>query len=325
MFENEFYVKPRENGIISANVNDLPRIISSQIDAISELESRVAASDESAKRAMSYVYGQMSRYEEKGRGIFKHRAGNTKDIIEDTQEAIEHLAEAQQVTVEALEKSFDFQRKLSEVSKYLFLLGCTNIAANRVSVRTIEAKLRGASSSQISELAKQELLSVVRQLKAKEDILIKQDELKAKVKNNWERLNEKDKIDVEQSQRLEELGALLENKDNIDKRQEESIAANKSEIDTIKSALNEKDSLDNEQNQRLKNAEEAIKILYDYMKTKDALDKTQSNEIEKIKKVEYHKTGKMTAIIAIILSTIAICASTLSIFSKFLNIDIFNF
>ena len=89
--------------------------------------------------------------------------------------------------------------------------------------------------------------------------------------------------------------------------------------------MNEKDSLDNEQNQRLKNAEDAIKILYDYMKTKDALDKTQSNEIEKIKKVEYHKTGKMTAIIAIILSTIAICASTLSIFSKFLNIDIFNF
>ncbi len=267
----------------------------------------------------------MSRYEEKGRGIFKHRAGNTKDIIEDTQEAIEHLAEAQQVTVEALEKSFDFQRKLSEVSKYLFSLGCANIAANRISVRAIKAKLRGASNTQISELARQELLSVVKQLKAKEDILRKQDELKAKVKNNWERLNEKDKIDVEQSQRLEELGALLENKDNIDKRQEKSIAANKSEIDTIKSALNEKDSLDNEQNQSLKKAVEAIKILYDYMKTKDELDKKQSNEIEKIKKIESHKTGKGTTIIAIILSTLAICASTLSIISKFLNIEIFNF
>ena len=258
-----------DNGIVSVNIDNIPKIVSERIEYISKLEKEVTNSEASAKKAMNYVNSQMSRYEEKGKWIFKHRSGNTKDIIEDTQEAIDQLAEAQQVSTVALRRSFEFQKQLADTSKYLFELGCANIAVNRTAVQAIEKKLNGASKEEISELAYQEMQNVVLQLKNQEDILSKQEKLTTQVIENTNRLDEKDivdknqtdqivalgkenseqnkkissinkelsdkqRIDAEQSQRLEELGALLENKDLIDQKQEAAITANSAEIELLK-------------------------------------------------------------------------------------------
>ena len=286
------------------------------IEDISQFEKEVENSESSAKAAMEYVGTQMTRYEEKGKWIFKHRSGNTKDIIKDTQEAVERLASAQQVSVNALKKSFEFQKKLAETAKYLFELGCANITVNRIAVRAIEQKLNGASKEELSELARQEMLAVVRQLKEQEDILKKQEFLTSKVKKNVSRLNKKDKldkeqseriaslsnenkeqnkklsgihnsllekerIDAEQSQRLEELGALIENRNSIDEKQEAAITANT----------------------------EAIKVLVEYTKQKDIIDKQQSEEIEVLKKSSRRKL----CIVAISVSVVAIICSIVSI------------
>lgn len=311
-----------ENGIISVNTENIPDIVAGRIEEITSIEKEVNNSEASAKKAMEYVNSQMTRYEEKGKWIFKHRSGNTKNIVEDTQEAIEQLASAQQVSVKALKKSFEFQKKLAETSKYLFELGCANITVNRVAVRAIEAKLNGASKEEISELARQEMLAVVRQLKEQEDILKKQEFLTSKVKENVSRLDEKDaldkeqsdkisslsnenkeqnkkldkihntlsekeRIDAEQSQRLEELGALLDNKDLVDKKQEEAISKNS----------------------------EAIKVLFDYTKQKDILDKEQSEEIEVLKKSSQRKL----CIFAISISIVAIICSIGSLVFQFIK------
>lgn len=311
-----------ENGVISVNTDNIPDIVAGRIEDISALEKEVENSESSAKAAMEYVGTQMTRYEEKGVWIFRHRAGNTKDIVEDTQEAVERLASAQQVSVNALKKSFEFQKKLAETSKYLFELGCANITVNRIAVRAIEAKLNGASKGEISELARQEMMAVVRQLKEQEDILKKQEFLTSKVKENVSRLDEKDaldkeqsdkisslsnenkeqnkkldkihktlsekeRIDAEQSQRLEELGALLDNKDLVDKKQEEAISKNS----------------------------EAIKVLFDYTKQKDILDKEQSEEIEVLKKSSQRKLG----ILAISISIVAIICSIGSLVFQFIK------
>ncbi len=311
-----------ENGVISFNTDNIPDIVAGRIEDISALEKEVENSESSAKAAMEYVGTQMTRYEEKGVWIFRHRAGNTKDIVEDTQEAVERLASAQQVSVIALKKSFEFQKKLAETSKYLFELGCANITVNRIAVRAIEAKLNGASKGEISELARQEMMAVVRQLKEQEDILKKQEFLTSKVKENVSRLDEKDaldkeqsdkisslsnenkeqnkkldkihntlsekeRIDAEQSQKLEELGALLDNKDLVDKKQEEAISKNS----------------------------EAIKVLFDYTKQKDILDKEQSEEIEVLKKSSQRKLG----ILAISISIVAIICSIGSLVFQFIK------
>lgn len=336
MKDNEIAIRNGDD-FIAVNVDQLPKIISNQIDTISALEKKVNDCDASAKKAMAYVDGQMTRYEEKGKWIFKHRSGNTKDIIEDTQEAIDNLASAQQVTAEALKQSFDFQRKLAETSKYLFDLGCANVTVNRISVRAIEAKLNGASKKDISELARQEMLAVVKQLKEQEDILKKQEDLNAIVKSNVERLNakdvldakqteqidtlnlqmsEKDIIDAEQTNRLEKLGAMLEKKVYVDQLQEEAITQNRSDIDSLKSSLNEKNLLDDEQSNRITKNEDAIKILYEFMKIKDELDKEQSKNIEELK---HSKNSGKLPIIAMVLSVIAMLIGILNIVQLFIK------
>ena len=226
-----------ENGVISVNTDNIPDIVAGRIEDISALEKEVENSESSAKAAMEYVGTQMTRYEEKGVWIFRHRAGNTKDIVEDTQEAVERLASAQQVSVNALKKSFEFQKKLAETSKYLFELGCANITVNRIAVRAIEAKLHGASKGEISELARQEMTAVVRQLKKQEDILKKREFLTSKVKENVSRMDEKDALDKEQSDKISSLSN--ENKEQNKK------------LDKIHNTLSEKERIDAEQSQRL--------------------------------------------------------------------------
>ena len=257
-----------KNNASEISIEDYPEIISSQIESISELEKSIKDSDSTAKNAMAYVFG-MSRYEEKGKGIFKHKSGNTKEIIDDTQNAVEKLAEAQQVSVEALIKSFEFQRKLADVAKYLFELGCSNIVANETAVRSIKAKLSGASGEQISALARHEAIAVLKRLKEQQNILKKQEELKGKVKKNAERLNEKDVIDEEQSNQIRELNDKLLAKDGLDIKQTNDIQG-------IAERLNEKDVIDKEQSNQ-------IRELNDKLLAKDELDIKQINDIQGIK------------------------------------------
>ena len=233
----------------------------------------------------------MKEYE---RGWFGWRKGNTKDIIEDTQEAVKRLADAQNVTVSAMQKALSFQKKLAEASKYLFGLGCANITTNRIAVRAIEMKLKGASGAKISELARQEMMAVVRQLKEQEDILKKQEFLTSKVQENVSRLDEKDQIDAEQTQRLDELSSLLTKKDEVDQKQEDAISANKKAIE--------------------KNTE-ALTVLFEYTKQKDILDKEQTEEIEKIKKSSERKL----CIVAIVLSLFALFCGAGSIILQFIK------
>ncbi len=106
-----------------------------------------------------------------------------------------------------------------------------------------------------------------------------------KVSKIENRLNEKDVIAAEQTKHLEELGAILNNKDLVDQKQEEAISKNI----------------------------EAIKVLFEYTKQKDILDKEQSEEIEKIKAT----SSKKLSVIAIIISSLAIIGSIVNIIFKF--------
>lgn len=318
-----------ENGLASVNIDDIPEIITSSIENISKLEIEVINAEKSARKAMNFVGEQMTRYEEKGKWIFRYRAGNTKDIIEDTQEAIEKLADAQQVSVKALKKSFEFQKKLAETSKYLFDLGCANITVNRIAVKAIELKMSGAGKATISELAKQEMMAVVRQLKEQEDILKKQEFLTSKVKENVSRLNNKDKIDKEQSDKIEflssenkyqnkKISGIYENlseKDRIDEEQTQRL-------EEVSEILNKKDLVDKKQEDTIienralidKNLK-AIKVLVEYTKQKDVLDKEQTDEIISLKNAPYKKLF----ITAIIISSISLVCSFISILFELLR------
>ena len=85
---------------------------------------------------------------------------------------------------------------------------------------------------------------------------------------------------------MEELGALLSNKDLVDQKQEEAITKNS----------------------------DAINVLFEYTKQKDILDKEQSEEIERIKKFSLKKL----CIAAIIISSCALICSIAGILLEFI-------
>lgn len=169
--ESELYLKDE----------DLPAIITDQITKLNLLDKSV----QQAKIAAANAKDSAETARSKSTGWFRKKAA-----IEELQSAGIDLAEAVQYGAEAQELSFEFQTKLAEITKYLFGLGASNIASNRSIVRQLELKLNGASKHELTELAKQELQGVIKQLKDQEDILKKQDFLSKYVKSHDNMLND---------------------------------------------------------------------------------------------------------------------------------------
>lgn len=249
---------------------DLPDYIASQVESLKKLEKKIKASDDSVQEAMNCVK-RMVRYKD-GRWLLVFGSDNTEAVFKSEQEAIENIAKTQIFSVEALKQVFKFQQIISDTTKKLFALCCGNITMNMTAVRIITEKLSGASKEELSELARQELISVVRQLKAQQDILMKLEKAEKKDKDITRRLDEKDKIDEEQTQHLQKIDISLEQKGKIDKKQEEMIHSNKSEINKINIDLAEKDKIDTEQTEHLQKIDVVLE-------EKDKVDKKQEEQI----------------------------------------------
>lgn len=156
----------------------LSDLITTRIDALNDLEKHIIEAEEAAETAVK-------------------EANNVKNGIKsgliwkslDKDKAIKKLQNAAIITAKALEefsdahkKTFEYQKRLTNISYSLFRLGVSNIATNRSLVREIELRLKGASEKEISNLARNELVRVVTQLKEQEDLQKKLARLKEEVK-----------------------------------------------------------------------------------------------------------------------------------------------
>ena len=156
----------------------LSDLITTRIDALNDLEKHIIEAEEAAETAVK-------------------EANNVKNGIKsgliwkslDKDKAIRKLQNAAIITAKALEessdahkKTFEYQKRLTNISYSLFRLGISNIATNRSLVREIELRLKGASEKEISNLARNELVRVVTQLKEQEDLQKKLARLKEEVK-----------------------------------------------------------------------------------------------------------------------------------------------
>lgn len=152
---------------------ELPGIISEQVILLNDLDKKVKAATEQAETAKSSA----DLAADKSAGWFQN-----KEAIEAIQLSQSVIAEAVVLEAEAQKIAFEFQTQLAQITKYLFGLGVTNLGLNRSVVRELKLKLEGASAEELSDLAKQEIINVIRQLKAQEDLLQKQEELDKKIK-----------------------------------------------------------------------------------------------------------------------------------------------
>lgn len=161
----EYEIENNESEVRVLNDKDLPSLIGGQVNELNVLNDKIKLATEAAERAKKSA----EEAKQVSVGFF-----NKKTAIEELQEAGGMLANAVQSGVEAQKTAFEFQTKLAKISKYLFGLGASNIANTRSVIRELELRLSGASEEELSDLAQQELLNVVKQLKEQEDILKKQ-------------------------------------------------------------------------------------------------------------------------------------------------------
>lgn len=239
-----------ESGLSGFNEKDLPVMIQGQISKLKELDKCV----KKAMKAADVAKDSANSARSKSTGF-----GKKKVAIEELQSAGIDLAEAVQSGAEAQKISFEFQTKLAEISKYLFGLGVSNIASNRFVVRELEMKLKGASKEELSELARQELISVVKQLKEQEDILRKQENFSKIIKIHNERL----KVQFQQSQQIDEQlqahaeidkvhDEQLKIQAEIDKKLEEQLQAHAEIGKKLKNQLESQAEFDKLQDEQLK-------------------------------------------------------------------------
>ncbi len=180
-----------EYGASDFNDKNLPVLIHEQVRRLKNLDQSVNKAIKAAVDAKDSAVSAKN----KSAGF-----GKKKAAIEELQSAGIDLAEAVQSGAEAQKISFKFQTELAEISKGLFGLGISNIASNRFVVRELEMRLKGASEEELSELARQELIMVIKQLKEQEDILRKQENISKIIKNHDERL----KFQIQESQQVYE-------------------------------------------------------------------------------------------------------------------------
>lgn len=190
----------------------LPYIMKDQFNEISNLGKKV-------NEAMDKAASAKDRAEQKIKPILFKKAA----AIEALQNTTYEIADAQVTVVDAQTLIFNYLNKIGEITKYLFSLGISNIAMNRMVVRELELRLKGASEEELSDLAKQELMGVIRQLKAQEDIMEKQEKTLSIVKDHDTILSELQNDSLEKGMQISQQTRKLEAQEKLIAKQIEKI------------------------------------------------------------------------------------------------------
>lgn len=262
--------------------SEIPAIIASQFHEIINLQKnvdRAMQKAEKAKESADRAYCEST-------GMFQRKAA-----IESLQSATRDLAESQISASEAQKISFEYQAKLGKITQYLFGLGVSNLASNRSVVRELELKLKDASEEELSELVREEIINVIKQLKSQEDIINKQAELTQRTKQHEKKIlvmevvqEEYGRILADYSNKYEELDRLIFKNT---KRDAEQTAKNLVYDRLIQELYDENIKL----KKSVENNKEEIQSLLNY-----------------ITEMLNTKTDKKTTIILFILATVGVIA-----------------
>lgn len=182
-------IRENTSACITEEEEDFSSVVKNKLVEIDKLDKLIISCKEKADKSKNSA----NEAKEKSAKLFHHKAA-----IEYLQNAVIDISDSQVSQAEAQQLSFEFQKKLAEISQFLFELGVSNLAANRTVVRELELKLKGASEEELNDLAYKELMNVIKQLKAQEDIMNKQAELTKKVNKNQKNIKKQESINYEQ-------------------------------------------------------------------------------------------------------------------------------
>ncbi len=189
----------------------VPELIQSQFTIMGDLKKEIERASNKAFEAKEAVINEVDA-----------SSLSKKAAIESLQSATLDLANAQESAMNAQKLQFDYQQKLADITKFLFRLGLTNIAMNRVVVEELEYKLRNASQEEIDDLARAEIENLLKRLKMQQDIDQKQTELTKLLKeqadindSQIEEIKEQAAKDEEHDKRIDELYSIIAKQDQV--------------------------------------------------------------------------------------------------------------
>ncbi len=300
-------------------IQDYPTIISSNVEKIKKIKQAIEENKILAKKLKTDA--EKLKTAEVTLNPTTWFNDNKKDAIEGLQKNSRATASALFSITEGQELLFEYQKNLTDITKFLFGLGVSSLAANRTVIRQLMLELKNGTDAEKAKLVEDEINKVIADLRAQQDIMLKQKELEEKAKinhqdiikiqdnqieqnkkydsissnnkkridSNIDRLNKKDEVDAEQQKRIDSNIDRLNKKDEVDAEQQKRIDSN---IDR----LNKKDEVDAEQQKKIHNnierlnkkdevdAEQQKKIHnnIERLNKKDKLDAEQSKKIKEI-------------------------------------------
>ena len=259
---------------------EIPTVISSVLNGVAESKKRVKKAKEEAKKAQESA----EEASQKSAGFFKK-----KEAIESLQTATSDLSTSQSALVDAQEIMFQYQKELSKAMQYLFSIGTCNIAATRMVIRELKLRLEGASEEEISDLERNEIINVVRQLKEQEDMMNRQDALSKKVRTlelDLKDAKEKDEILSDQIQKQAQRVVRKNQKwtQKIEQQDKEikTIKRKNTEYERLleESAQKDKDH-DKVLAQQMKKSEEHARLIAEQAAKDEELKKDIAQQLEK--------------------------------------------
>ena len=163
-----------------------PQEIQNQIQSLDKFREQVSKARKLADDAMDGSETLVGYTEKKVFGI-KYKSGDTKEIIDSTQDLVKDIAYATAMNAKAQEESFKYQEATNKVMGLLFGMGCANLAANEAVVDEIIAIRDGKSklgNFKLTDEIKDRIQEVVLRLKQQQDILQRQDRLEEKLRTS---------------------------------------------------------------------------------------------------------------------------------------------
>ena len=277
--------------IAKIDAKSLPSVISKQFSKIAVLEEKVKEAKISAKNAKE----KAESASEMSAGI-----GHKREAIEALQDVTVEIAKSEGDIIDAMNVSFEYQQQLGQITQYLFMLGVSNIAATRTVVQQLRLELQKAPKEKLSDLAKNEIMAVIKQLEAQEDMAAKQEKQAEALKKQKELISEGIEKDISQ---------------------DAQISTNAQDIDKLERHGAEQDKLIAEGVEKDKGQDAIIAQLQNDSKNQNNLIVQHQNEINvlknKIKTLEYElkaKDNKMLVAATLGISVVALIFSFMNFF-----------
>lgn len=124
------------------------------------------------------------------------------------------LAKGQRNLAKLQAKQFELQGYIIEALKALFALATSSLAANRTVYRRLEMELSGASSEELSDYARNEVLNIMKQLNEQQDEMSKRKKMQEQLHQHDDKINKQETLIKSQQDKISsmdsEVSALKE-------------------------------------------------------------------------------------------------------------------